>query len=419
MMSDTETMPSRPQRSCKRGLNSSSPQLSASQPVKRNLNSSTSPQLSSSQPAKKISTEKSSFDIFKPSVISLESIYQSDQVDKLITLIEGINEKFNKFDVKIDKIEKAVEQLQEQVFNVVPPVNLEVSIETIKGDIESIKSNMSSLSKPDVISTQEALQDVAMETNAEINPQVKTKLKDVIPDVESSCIKPRADAFYRYLNNGDRLDIHQQWLKADPGPVFIPPNYLPTKLKYTETDAEYKIRKSQKLKDLDHYMELLHVKRDTAKATFESIDQNVNQQIDEADITNEAKAVLKEEYESKVQENEQRSKTSWEKRKKGIEAIKDRASERILEEGDRKYKCVPKKMKALPVAKDPPPTPAPQPKSKPGMIQKNKGKGNGKSAVTTGKETHQYPNFNGFPFNFSVPPPSYPFHWMFPPIQQK
>ena len=414
-MSDSESIPSRPQRACKKNLNSSSPKFSASQPVKRNLESSTSPQLSSSQPAKKISTDKNSFGMFKPSVISLESIYQSDQVDKLITLIEGLNERFNKFDAKIDKIEKTVEQLQEQVYSVVPPVNLEVSIEAIKIDIESIKSNVLSLSKPDGMSTQEALQDLAMETNTEINAQVKTKLKDVIPDVESSCIKPRADAFYRYLNNGDRLDIHQQWLKADPGPVFIPPNYLPTKLKYVESDAEYKIRKSQKLKDLDHYMELLHVKRDTAKASYENIDQKVYQKIDEEDITIEAKAVIKEEYDKQIRENEERSKNSWEKRKKGIEAIKDRASERILIEGDRKYRFVSKKVKDVPVA--PPP---PKPKNKPGNIQKkNKGKVDGNIKTATGQSVHQYPHFNGMMPNLCVPPPQYPFHWMYPPITQK
>ena len=358
------------------------------------------------------------------SVMSIETLQLSKKLDKLVNVMESVQGKLDRIDV----LEASVAELKEKILTIAPPVNSEEMLVEIKSEIKDIKSTLDKFPTPQemMLSTQEALTRINNSNQNDLseapmdvsNLVVKIPLTTVIPNVEEEFIKPRSRDFFKYLHNGDRLEIHEKWLHSDP--PFVPPNYLPKKLPYTESEREYRIRKVQKLNELDAYMELLKVKKDMGKSSCENIDADVKRLIDESDFTPEEKSSLLSEYEAKIKKDEEASRKKWQNGKKGVEDLKERSKEKIVVENDRTYKVVRKNKKknpaddgitggdakvnkAVSVTKQ----------SQKTMTPARKGKGKEKPKVKT---NNSLPNF---PINFSVPPPQYPFPWVYPPIVQR
>lgn len=390
-----------------------------------------SPSLSLSQPVR--SRRNRTVSVGNPphvSVMSLENVHLSNKLDKLMKMVSEINIKVQ----KIDSIEKTVNDLQEKFITYAPPINSEELLQTIKEDIREMKESAQKISDTPQLNTQEALIDTALSVgsqNANVGDMDTSpptdnnvpKLTDIIPNLENDFLKPRAREFYKALHNGDRLDIHKNWLSENP--PFIPPNYLPKQLSFKESEAEYKIRKAQKLKDLDHYMELLQVKRDMGKGMCESLDSEVFKTIDDSEHSLEVKENLKQEYLSKAHKDEEKSKNDWNKKgKKGVEELRERAKNRIVDEENRTYKIVNKKRKGskenVPVQVSSGNTDT---SGKTNKSNQRKSK-NPAAPVHNNGTLKQQPQSNepylcfapNFPVNFNVPPPQLPFRWIYPPI---
>ena len=404
--------------------------------IKRNLGS---PPLSLSQPANSkrnrtlsVGRNRTASVGNRPhlSVMSLENVHLSNKLEKLMNMVSEINTKVQ----KIDNIEKVVNDLQEKFLTYAPPIDSEQLLQTIKEDVQELKANVSKISEMPLMSTQDALTDTALAVGSQdanvgemdTSPPVEDetpKLSEIIPNLENDFLKPRAREFYKGLHNGDRLDIHKNWLSDDP--PFIPPNYLPKKMSYIESEAEYKIRKAQKLKDLEHYMELLHVKRDMGKAACDSLDSEASRLINDSENSPEVKEKLKQEYLRKARIDEEKSRSEWNKKgKKGVQELKERAENRIVKEGDRVYKVVNKKSKSskenVPVkqpsrGKTDAPSKSKKPNQRndaskaPTVVQNN---GTLNQGTQPGEPYLCFvPNV---PLNVSVPPPQLPFRWIYP-----
>ena len=363
-------------------------------------------------------------------VMSLENVHLSNKLEKLMNMVSEIKVKVQ----KIDSIEKVVNDLQEKFITYAPPINSEELLQTIKDDIQELKASVHKIPETPLVTTQDALIDTALTVGSQdanvgemdTSPPVENgapKLSEIIPNLENDFLKPRSREFYKALHNGDRLDIHKNWLSEDP--PFIPPNYLPKKMSYKESEAEYKIRKAQKLKDLEHYMELLHVKRDMGRAAFESLDSEAAKLIDDSECNPEVKEKLKQEYLCKAQKDEEKSKSEWNKKgKKGVEELRVRGESRIVNEDNRMYKVVQKKSKS---SKENVPTQQPSSgktdssnKSKTSSQKRNFGKtpalvqNNGTLSQGT-QQSEPYLCFApNFPVNFNVPPPQLPFRLIYP-----
>ena len=376
------------------------------------------------------------------SVMSVESIQIHKKMDKMSVENSQINKKLDKIlnglaDVqkkvdKIDVLEKSVSELQEKILTIAPPVNSEEALESIKSDIKDIKSSLDKMPTSEIVlSTQEAIsriresQNGPVETPMDVSSTIrKIPLTAVIPNVDEEFLKPRSRDYYKHLHNGDRLDIHKHWLSSDP--PFVPPNYLPKKLPYTESFQEYRIRKHQKLNELDAYMELLQVKTNMGKDACQKIDLEVKKRINESELSPEEKTLVLEEYDAKIRQDEDSSKKKWQSGRKGIEDLFERSKDKIVIDGDRTYKVVVKNKNPIKinekdvivdVKKEDKPT---------SKVMQNNGQTPGKRRKVKDKLKT---NANGFksgnmnmpsvPFNFSVPPPQYPFPWVYPPIVQR
>ena len=251
-------------------------------------------------------------------------------------------------------LEKIVNEMKEQFIAKAPPVNAELMLELIQADINSVKESLKIVPAADLNSTQEVMMSMG-EPPAEPNPAIISPVvvhhvaaKDVIPDMEQK-IEARKHAFYKYLHNRDRFDIHRGW--RDKETPFIPPRFVPKKLTHGESAAEYTVRKNQKLKDMDAYMELLQIRRDTGKASFESIDSEVQNIISDAEITEDERKAVLEQYTSRVAAEEAASHKLWEKGKKGVERLIDRCAQRIVAEEERTYTIVQKRRDQKPKRK--------------------------------------------------------------------
>ena len=413
--SDVETFhtPLKPSNLRKRTLNKSPQSISQPEPT-----------VKKSRRARTLSVGANSQHI---SVMSLEALHVSNKLDKLVNLMELVQGKLE----KVDALEASVAELKEKILTIAPPVNSEEVLMEIKSEIKDLKSTLGNIPTPQemIVSTQEALTRL---NNSNLNsseavmdisgPVKKIPLTAVIPNVEEEFLKPRSRDFFKSLHNGDRLDIHNRWLQSDP--PFIPPNYLPKKMPYIESEREYQIRRVQKLNELDAYMELLKVKQDIGKNSCESIDAEVKRKIDESDFDPEEKSSMILQYETKIKEDEEVSKKKWQNGKKGVEELKERSKDKILVENHRTYKVVLKSNKKKNSGNDGKTVNGGEAKSNTAvskLVQKTmtparKGKGKEKTKAKTNNNFPQYPNI---PMNFSVPPPQYPFPWAYPPMPQR
>ena len=356
------------------------------------------------------------------SVVSLESFQIHCKIDKLVTMVTNIEKKLE----KVDMIEKTVSDIQEKILLITPPVNTEVVLHSIQSELQEVKSHIEKLPTREVLelSTQESLVKLAQNTQSENSvtsmetgdPENQSiTLKEVIPNIDEEFLKPRSREFYKQLHNGDRLEIHKEWLLRDP--PFIPPNYLPKKLQFPETNAEYKIRKTQKMNDLDSYMKLLQVKRDIGKASYENIDIEVNKRIEESNLSPENKDLVVKEYIDKIVKEENVNKKKWESGKKGITDLPERAKDQILEEDGRVYKVVNKKNGKTKKSDNKTVSKTVlnnQQKNSTSVKPAKKGK-----VKNTSKDEHIGLPIATYPMNFGVPPPQYPFQWVYPQIVQR
>lgn len=296
------------------------------------------------------------------SVMSLENLQIHNKVDRILKMMvdsktetQAIRLNISVVNEKVEGLEKTVNEMKEQFIAKAPPVNAESMLELIQADINSVKESLKITTVPaaDLNSTPEVMMSMG-EPPAEPNPAIispvvhQVAAKDVIPNLEEK-IEARKHAYYKYLHNRDRFDIHRGW--RDKETPFIPPRFVPKKLTHGESAAEYTVRKNNKLKDMDAYMELLQIRRDTGKASFESIDSEVDNIISDAEITEDERKAVLEQYTSRVAAEESASHKLWKKGKKGVECLIDRCAQRIVAEEERTYTVVQKRRDRKPKRK--------------------------------------------------------------------
>ena len=84
------------------------------------------------------------------------------------------------------------------------------------------------------------------------------------------------------------------------------------------------------------------------KATFDSVDMDIQQIIADLDITPHQRLQLIEEYASKVAAEESKSQKMWAKGKQDVEGMVDRCAAKFVSQEDRTYTVVPKKHERTP-----------------------------------------------------------------------
>ena len=177
-------------------------------------------------------------------------------------------------------------------------------------------------------------------------------------------------------------------------------------------------------------MELLQVKRDIGKTAYENIDTEINRRIDETDLSVENKEKIKLEYVTRISQEENKSRKSWnDKGKKGIEDLPVRANSRIVCEGQRTYKMINKTNKEKPNNAQ---TEQNGNKPKGGSTHKKKSSKDLASNVqNTAQKTGEFQAFitseqngsnqmQGIPLFYpNMPPPPLPFQWVYPQMPQR
>ena len=323
-----------------RGKRKASGDLSASQPVSATKN-------------RRCRSRSLKLPALNPSVISLENIHILNKVDLILNSVtmlktshDKLVNKLSEVEGKIENVSKSVDEFREQFITKAPEINAEVILTAIQADLKQVKESLNLQQAEEIdINTQDVLMDMGEPTadtnsDAEEPLVVKMSAKDVIPDLEVK-LNNRKHAYYKYVHNRDRLDIHNGWRNQEV--PFLPPRFVPKKLGYRETEDEYNVRKQQKFKDFESYLQLLEIRRDAGKKSFEDVDMEVLALINIADISNEDKQAVTEEYTTTVALEEAKSEKRWEKGKKGVEGVIDRSANKIVTEEDRMYAVGPKK----------------------------------------------------------------------------
>ena len=95
-------------------------------------------------------------------------------------------------------------------------------------------------------------------------------------------------------------------------------------------------------------MELLQIRRDTGKATYESVDIDVQHIVAATDITPEERTNVLEQYASRVAAEEVKSQKKWVKGKQGVEGLAERCAAKIVSEEERTYTVQPKRHERKP-----------------------------------------------------------------------
>ena len=329
--------------------------VSASQPVSGHKRKSSEELVPSSQPTYPRRGRSKSMKL-NPSIITLENLHQHDKANLILKTLNDIKssqhtlvQRIDEIDNKVNCINQVVSEMKESFITKAPPISSEIILESIQNDLRQVKENLKLVpaTVTDLNVTEEALMEMG-EPQAEQNPQpenpqpVNNRIADIIPDLDAK-INGRKHAFYKFIHNRDRLSIHQGWMELET--PFIPPRFVPKKLGHGETEAEYQVRKQQKLKDLEAYLELLRIRRDEGKASFENVDVQVQLLINEADITEEEKLSVIDVYATKVAAEEAKSIKRWEKGKQGVEGVLNRSSHKILKEDERVYTAASKRKK--------------------------------------------------------------------------
>ena len=332
------------------------------------------------------------------SVMSLENIQIHNKVDRLLTMMSSFQTTVNQVSDRVKSVEETVNELKLQFITTAPPVNTEVLLEGLKTDIQSLKESLH-VNVPVIAEVAEsATQEVMMtmgEPEAEIDPDIITppvtdpviRAKNVIPNY-AKVISKRIHSYYKYLHNKDRLTIHQGW--RDRETPFYPPRFVPKKLTHGESEAEYRVRKNQKLKDFESYLEILQIRRDIGKATYESVDTDVQHIVAELDISPRQRIQVIEQYTSKVAAEEVKSQKKWAKAKQGVEGIVDRSADKLVSQDERSYTIVPNRRQRA---------------NKPRRREVNRSATHRAAGVVT--QTHQQVSYPLV--DVSVPPP--PFQW--------
>ena len=283
------------------------------------------------------------------SVMSLENIQIHNKVDQLLNLMTGFKSTLDAVSERVKAVEETVGELKLNFITTAPPVNAETMLEGIKTDIQALKESLHPFPVAELSSTQEAVMTMG-EPPAVTNPEITAppvgdpaiKAKDVIPDYQKH-ISRRRHAYYKYLHNRDRLSIHKEW--RDRETPFYPARFVPKKVTHGESEAEYQVRKNQKLKELDSYLEILQIRRDMGQATFDSVDLEIPKVVADLDLTADQRLQVIEEYALRVAAEEAKSQKMWAKGKQGVEGIVDRSASKFVSEDDRTYTVVSKKHK--------------------------------------------------------------------------
>ena len=259
---------------------------------------------SSSQPStSKITTDN------RIDVLTVEDDGVHSKLDLLITMVTEV-----KSDIK--KLDNEVKALREDFLKKEEPIT-NVTLETLSNGVEEISKKL--LNFPEG------------STNLTLIPA------DIIPGWEEK-ISTRKFGYYKYIRNGDKYKIHQEWLNKEV--PFIPPKYLPKKVKSGESDARYNVRKQEKLNKLNSDIDIYQVDRDEGKAICESIDAEISRLVNETEITGDQKQSLLKEYKRRIDNEELVSKKKWEKSLRGLTECPERAITRIEATEHRTYASI-------------------------------------------------------------------------------
>lgn len=272
----------------------------------------------------------------KPSTSRVDIITVED--DNIHTKLDIILKKMLSFEKVIQKIENSITELKEEMITSANPVSNEIKLDEIKCTVSEIKTIVDN----NTLLTSDTIP-VATMSNIDTPIQLPNNAPvfNLIPNWESK-IKQRKFAYFKFLHNDGRLKIHKGWQEQEV--VFIPPRFLPPKLSYTESEAEYSIRKREKDFQLQAYLDLLMVRSNEGKASYETLDAEIITIIDAANLTEVQKADVKLEYHKRITAEENVSVKKWEKSKKGIVESPQRAETRkVIDVGDRRYSTTLKK----------------------------------------------------------------------------
>ena len=128
-------------------------------------------------------------------------------------------------------------------------------------------------------------------------------------------LKQRKIAFYQQHQNSDRVAIHTQWMQSTP--PIIPASFLP-KFIPNEPEREYQIRKTQKKKDLDAWLQILSYRAEKANEEVNNIDGTVRQEIQDSRLSEEEKGKQNEAWKKAVRVEEIKSEEIWDKKRAEI-----------------------------------------------------------------------------------------------------
>lgn len=238
------------------------------------------------------------------------------KLDKLINMINNLQKDVTAIKHDVSELTTTVNTIKEEFITKDVAVTEQAALEAVNKEISNINITLNKISENNPM--------VLTQSIASATCEIKSAV--AIPDYEKH-IYNRKYSYYKYLHNKGRYDIHQDWLNSEE--PFIPPKYMPKELNYQEPAEQYLVRKNRGLNNLKADMDLLLIKSNTGKAELESIDSVIEKSINDTDVTEDVKLNWNNEYNRRVKAEELISNRLWEKMKKGVVSIKERAVDKI------------------------------------------------------------------------------------------
>lgn len=245
-------------------------------------------------------------------------------------------------ETKLNNIETVVTNLKDEILIREVPIDTEKKLDTLLSDMDTIKNKcLVATSEPEVMSTQAALEATAFAMDTDNNdaegtqPVLNISPVEVIGDWEEYLTK-RKFGFNKHLTNEGKHKFHVGWKTQEP--PFIPAEYLPKEMRFSESEREYELRRKQKYQSFEAYIELLGIRRDEGLVDFTSVDTHIEETINESIVDVKVKDTLKAEYQKRIKADEKGYLKKWEQVEKGLKERPERETvSKIVIVNDRVY----------------------------------------------------------------------------------
>ena len=314
-----------------------------------------------------------------------------EKLEQIISLLKSNGESIKLVNERLNKVEEDVRFIKENVLSNGPKIDDQVSIDRLVAELSELKENVASSSGNSTNSSSTQI----------LNPTLN--LKDIVPDYDSK-VKERNSAYWRYITNKERYEFHKKWLEEG---VFVPPKYVPKKLKYPESDRMYNLRKQDKISRWECDIEMFLIQRDEAKAKFESVDSDMNKYVSELDIAEEVRKSLESSYKAIIKAEESKSDNKCLKVHKDLEEMPNWGKNHVTNTEERNYRTFAEAAKTNTEKVDT------------SNNQWKTAKGKNKKNFTPVQNTVPVLPMIQYPYhNVSVPPPSIPVHNSFEALNQ-